>query len=156
MVCVADFALDLMKVPGGSRRQPRWVADFDWEARETRHAVARRTADAYCPRSLRPDTERLFELDRSDGSNATLGCRDVYLVWAGDTKIGLKQDGSGCRPPVRTLGSRLNPCGGMRMPLYAERTSTGGNRSGDTGFRDRELPTPKMGLKPRLSREVPR
>ena len=156
VVCVADFALHLVKVPGASRRQPRWVADFDWATRETRLAAARRNADAYQSGSLRPDTEPLFEIDRRDGSEGASGCRDVFLVWAGDAQLGLTAGWLGLPTTGASSWLAVQPLWWDEVPSGAEVASTRGNGSGDTGFRDRELPRPTMALKPRLSREVTR
>lgn len=78
------------------------------------------------------------------------------VTWAGETKLGPTSGWLGLPTTGASSWLALEPPWWNEVPLYAKANRTDGNGSGDTGFRDRALSTPRMGLKPHLSRGVPR
>lgn len=88
----------------------------------------------------------------SDG--AFVRPRKPALMVIGETQFRLTAGWPGLLAAGASHWLAVEPLWRNEAPLYAAATSTGGNGSGVTGLRYRELPTPKMGLKPRLSREV--
>ncbi|MBB5791606.1 hypothetical protein [Jiangella mangrovi] len=141
----------MVKAPSTAGRHPDFIADFDWQSGEMRHAAAARNRAAYGPPPRDPSMATLFELELPDAATAVQGCRDVFLAWGADLASGLTAGWLGLptTSAARWLAvTRLwwdEPIGSGRVDSDDRLTTHDA-----PGFEDKPAPVPTITLKPRV------
>ncbi|WP_116950414.1 hypothetical protein [Jiangella endophytica] len=142
--------LRLVKAPSTAGRKPDFVADFDWQSGEMRHAAAARNRAAYGLPARRPSEPALFEVELPDAATAVRACRDLFLVWGADLTTGLTAGWLGL---PTTTADRWIALARLWWDEAATSQRTDGasqTPAGDTpGFEDQPAPVPTITLKPR-------